>query len=93
MPQEKPPPLRRGWQTRIKGYHYASGGQPLRAWIQFPAQIRALLGLRPGLRFKVVASEGRLVLKPRQVASAIHPMYSKMQRAERARIERKWRRE
>lgn len=81
-----------GWHTQVKGYHYASGREPLRAWIQFPPQVRALLGLRPGLRCKVIACEGRLMLKPRQVASAVHPMYRKMQGAERVRLERAWQR-
>lgn len=77
--------------VQIKGYHYARGREPLRAWIQFPAPVRALLGLRPGLRCKVIACEGKLVLKPRQVDSAVHPMLRKMQGAERVRFERRWR--
>lgn len=81
-----------GWHTQIKGYHYARGHEPLRAWIQFPAQVRALLGLRPGLRCKVIACEGKLVLKPKQVASAVHPIFKKMQGAERVRFERAWQR-
>lgn len=79
------------WHTQIKGYHYACGREPLRVWIQFPEKVMALLGLRPGLRLKVMGQEGRLVLKPRRVASVVHPMYRKMQGAERVRFERRWR--
>lgn len=82
--------MRTGWTTQIKGYHHARGREPLRTWIQFPPQVCSLLGLRSGLRFKVIASAGRLVLKPKQVASAIHPMFRKMQGAERVRFERRW---
>ncbi|WP_066709784.1 hypothetical protein [Curvibacter delicatus] len=81
-----------GWHTQIKGYHNVRGREPLRAWIQFPAQVRALLGLRPGLRCKVIACEGKLVLKPKQAASAVHPIFKKMQGAERVRFERAWHR-